>query len=98
MEPLTLLKRGLRHLFRLRWEYRMITEWIDCSCCGGEMGHQLNNATESIVELRRRTRGRNQYTANWVDCRICGATGVLAQSADYPYPTYKRGYCVTSGR
>jgi hypothetical protein len=94
----TALKRGLRHLFRLRWEYRMIDGWQKCPCCEGEMGHQLNNPNEGILELRRRTRGHSYFVGNWVNCTICNANGVVPISPEYSYDGFKRGHCVTGRR
>jgi hypothetical protein len=83
----TTIKRGLRHLFRLRWDMDLSTGRTGCPCCQGVGAHWLMAPTVKL---------ENPYgLANVVNCVICQGTGLVLISVHYSYDTVRRGQCVT---
>lgn len=96
MDTLTaLIGRGLRHLFRLRWEMDLSTGRGKCPCCQGTGGHWL---LDPALHLARLGAERGIYqAANVVGCSYC-TQGVIVLSENHSYANTKRGQCVTGRR
>lgn len=83
----TTIKRGLRHLFRLRWDMDLSIRKDACPCCFGIGAHWLLHPE---IELKDPL-----VNGNTVNCAICQGMGVVVVSEHYAYATVRRGQCVT---
>lgn len=87
---LTWVRRGCRHLFRLRWEMDLSTGHLRCPCCQGMGGHWLLDPRKKLSHL-----GRDwgvYQAANVVGCSYC-RDGVVVASANVTWDDVHPGQC-----